>query len=62
MLRDICESIFEVFECDFEPEINIHHNYARMENHFGHNVMIHRKGATSAKAGQYGIIPGSQGT
>jgi len=24
--------------------------------------MIHRKGATSAKAGQYGIIPGSQGT
>ena len=33
-----------------------------MEHHFGKNVMIHRKGATSAKAGEYGIIPGSQGT
>ena len=24
--------------------------------------MVHRKGATSAKAGEYGIIPGSQGS
>lgn len=46
----------------FLEEINIHHNYAQMENHFGSNVMIHRKGATSAKEGQLGIIPGSQGT
>ena len=46
----------------FEPTINIHHNYAAMENHFGSNVMIHRKGATSAKEGELGIIPGSQGT
>jgi len=38
------------------------HNYARMENHFGNNVMVHRKGATSAKEGEIGIIPGSQGT
>lgn len=42
--------------------INIAHNYATMENHFGTNVMIHRKGATSAREGQVGIIPGSQGT
>lgn len=62
MLRDICLSIYEVAECEFEKEINIHHNYARMEHHFGVNVMVHRKGATSAKAGEYGIIPGSQGT
>lgn len=41
---------------------DIAHNYARMENHFGKNVMIHRKGATSARAGELGIIPGSQGT
>lgn len=46
----------------FEPEINIHHNYAKIENHFGRNVMVHRKGATSAKVGQLGLIPGSQGT
>jgi len=42
--------------------INIHHNYAQMEHHFGKNVMVHRKGATNAKKGQLGIIPGSQGT
>jgi tRNA-splicing ligase RtcB len=60
-----------VFDClmgglqqsfDSEPMINIAHNYARLENHFGKNVMVHRKGATSAKAGEIGIIPGSQGT
>lgn len=49
-------------DIDFEPMINIAHNYATMENHFGTNVMIHRKGATSAREGQLGIIPGSQGT
>lgn len=46
----------------FEEPINIHHNFAAMENHFGKNVMVHRKGATQAKKGQLGIIPGSQGT
>lgn len=46
----------------FDPMINIAHNYAIMEHHFGRNVLIHRKGATSAKLGEIGIIPGSQGT
>lgn len=45
-----------------EPMINIAHNYARMENHFGQNVMVHRKGATLATQDTVGIIPGSQGT
>ena len=42
--------------------INIAHNYARWESHFGTNVIVHRKGATSAREGEIGIIPGSQGT
>jgi len=46
----------------FQPMINIAHNYAMMENHFGQNVMVHRKGATLARVGTVGIIPGSQGT
>lgn len=46
----------------FESAINIHHNYANIEHHFGKNVIVHRKGATSAEKGQLGIIPGSQGT
>ena len=46
----------------FEPIINIAHNYASHEKHFGEKVIVHRKGATSAKDGEIGIIPGSQGT
>ena len=46
----------------FEEDINIAHNYAKIENHFGKNIVVHRKGATSAKKGEIGIIPGSQGT
>jgi tRNA-splicing ligase RtcB len=45
----------------FADQINIHHNYAALENHFGRNVWVHRKGATSARKGEYGIIPGSMG-
>jgi len=47
---------------EFEPMINIAHNYAAHENHFGKNVFVHRKGATLAREGVIGIIPGSQGT
>jgi tRNA-splicing ligase RtcB len=45
----------------YEPIINIAHNYAAWETHFDEKVIVHRKGATSAKAGETGIIPGSQG-
>ena len=47
---------------EFSERINIQHNYARLENHYGQNVWVHRKGATSAKDGEIGLIPGSQGT
>ena len=43
-------------------EINIHHNYAAFENHYGRDVLVHRKGATRATSGLTGIIPGSMGT
>lgn len=41
--------------------INCHHNYVSMENHFGENVFITRKGAISAGENELGIIPGSMG-
>jgi tRNA-splicing ligase RtcB len=47
---------------DHDEVIDIAHNYARMEHHYGVDVMVHRKGATSAKVGEIGIIPGSQGS
>lgn len=48
-------------EIGFLEEINIHHNYAAHENHFGRNLWVHRKGATSARSNEMGIIPGSMG-
>ena len=47
---------------EFDKMINIAHNYASIENHFGENVIVHRKGATLARKDTIGIIPGSQGT
>ena len=47
---------------NFIRTIDIHHNYAAFEEHFGEKVCVHRKGATSAKLDEIGIIPGSMGT
>lgn len=41
--------------------ISCHHNYVSEETHFGEDVIITRKGAISAKQGEFGIIPGSMG-
>lgn len=38
-------------------EITSPHNFAAWENHFGQNVIVHRKGATLAREGTKGIIP-----
>jgi len=62
MLENVKKAFLDVVDCTFEKEINIHHNFAQLENHYGQNVVIHRKGATSARDGELGIIPGSQGT
>jgi tRNA-splicing ligase RtcB len=42
--------------------VNVHHNFARLEEVDGREAMVHRKGATSAYEGQLGIIPGSMGS
>jgi tRNA-splicing ligase RtcB len=47
---------------EFLEEINIHHNFAGYEKHFGEKVWVHRKGATIATKETVGIIPGSQGS
>ncbi len=63
MMGDVLNIFVKQYDLiQFEGMINIAHNYATMENHFNKNVMVHRKGATSARKGEIGIIPGSQGT
>ncbi len=49
-------------DVEFDPTINIAHNYASFEKHFDEEVIVHRKGATRAGKGEIGIIPGSMGT
>ena len=63
MMDSVKKCISDVVgEIAFGEMINVSHNHAIMEHHFGKNVMVHRKGATKAYKGQLGIIPGSQGT
>jgi tRNA-splicing ligase RtcB (3'-phosphate/5'-hydroxy nucleic acid ligase) len=62
MMARLSEIVAEVTGAVVEEEVNIHHNYAALEQHFGKNVLVHRKGATKATLGLTGIIPGSMGT
>lgn len=58
------QSLKSVLNRDFSSSvmaINCHHNYVQKERHFGKDVWLTRKGAVSAKEGEYGIIPGSMG-
>jgi tRNA-splicing ligase RtcB len=41
--------------------VNCHHNYVSIENHYGENVFVTRKGAVRARESDLGIIPGSMG-
>lgn len=62
MMENVKQSFLDILpDVEFSGLINVAHNYARMENHFGKNVMVHRKGAVSAKLGEKSAIPGSQG-
>ncbi len=62
MMRRIGETFADLFGASFMREINIHHNYAALEEHYGRQVLVHRKGATLAEKGTQGIIPGSMGS
>lgn len=63
MMERIKEAFTDVIPgVEFSNFINKPHNFAAMETHFGEEVMVHRKGATRAEKGEWGMIPGSQGT
>ncbi len=56
--RDIAKWVWH------EPVVSIenHHNFAWLEEYHGKQVVVHRKGATPAGPGVFGVIPGSMGT
>jgi tRNA-splicing ligase RtcB len=61
MAEDVQKAIARRFP-DVKPEeaIDVHHNYAAVEEHFGELVVVHRKGAVRAEGTV--IVPGSMGT
>ena len=64
MMRNVVEAVQKIMHKRFETAVeavNCHHNYVQRENHFGKNIWITRKGALSARKGEWGIIPGSMG-
>lgn len=67
MMRRILKDVSRVLGHEGAPlpismRVNCHHNYASTENHYGEDVLVTRKGAVRARAGDLGIIPGSMGT
>lgn len=65
MMASVIAAVKESGEApDFEATlqaVNCHHNYVAIENHYGENVFVTRKGAVRARQGDMGIIPGSMG-
>jgi tRNA-splicing ligase RtcB len=64
MMQNLIAAVRTVIRKPFETHVeavNCHHNYVQQERHFGKDVLVTRKGAVSARAGELGIIPGSMG-
>jgi tRNA-splicing ligase RtcB len=64
MMQNLIAAVRKVITKPFETHVeavNCHHNYVQQERHFGKDVLVTRKGAVSARAGELGIIPGSMG-
>jgi len=63
MLRKVMHELErKIPAIEFTNEINAHHNYAAIENHYSKNVWVHRKGAIRVREGEMGIIPGAMGS
>jgi len=64
MMARVVDAARNAIERPFEARleaVNCHHNYVNRETHYGKEVLVTRKGAVSAQAGEMGIIPGSMG-
>lgn len=61
VLKDLSFALSDGSPLERTLEVNCHHNYVSLENHYGENVLITRKGAVRAREGDMGIIPGSMG-
>ena len=58
LIVDSLKGVLPTFKATKEA-INCHHNYVALEQHYGEQVYLTRKGAIRASEGDLGIIPGS---
>lgn len=61
VLKDLSYTVNDKKEIEKTFEVECVHNYISIENHFGKNVLITRKGAIRVNEDEFGIIPGSMG-
>ncbi|MBH5336301.1 RtcB family protein [Streptomyces pactum] len=62
LLQDVVRREFKKAKPTFGEVISCHHNYVAEERYEGLDLLVTRKGAIRAGAGDHGIIPGSMGT
>lgn len=62
MSSAVISAFGKVFGASAWWSLDIHHNYAAHETHFGQKGIIHRKGAVRAKRMEIVLIPGSMST
>ena len=62
LFRNVITRAFKAAKPTFGQTISCHHNYVAEEVYNGEKLLVTRKGAIRAGAGEYGIIPGSMGT
>lgn len=62
LVVDAVRASFPDREVTFEEAVNVHHNYVAVEQVDGRDLVVTRKGAIRAGAGDLGLIPGSMGT
>ncbi|MHA6763274.1 RtcB family protein [Streptacidiphilus sp. PAMC 29251] len=62
LFQNVLRKEFARAKVTFDPVISCHHNYVSEERYDGQDLLVTRKGAIRAGAGEFGIIPGSMGT
>lgn len=64
MMDQVSEIVLEATggQPEGEEHLDVVHNFIRAEVHDGRPLLVHRKGATTAGAGELAVIPGSMGT
>ncbi|MGX7678857.1 RtcB family protein [Jatrophihabitans sp. DSM 45814] len=66
MMDRVVDQVLQWFDvvrdlAQLDAPVRCHHNYTVQERHFDRDVWLSRKGAISARLGEFGLIPGSMG-